>query len=108
MSKLLINTNTGATVRRGDAKAEQLLAMEGSPFVLADEADPPTKPDATVTLDEANSMGDDHPGADAGVKDVKAWVGEDAHRAHAALEIEEARDKPRASLVGFLEGLMAD
>lgn len=40
---------------------------------------------------------------DGVVTDVLAWVDEDADRARAALEVEQQREKPRATLVGALE-----
>lgn len=40
------------------------------------------------------------------VADVMDWVGDDVERAQAALDVEQAKDKPRSTLVAQLEGLL--
>lgn len=54
------------------------------------DQDPPTG---------GQSPADDDLDIDASVADVLAWVGEDPERAVAALDLEEAKDSPRSTLV---------
>lgn len=69
------------------------------------DADPEPEP---VTPD-AEQKPDDGPPTeldiDASADDVMAWVDEDPDRAEEALEAEQAKDKPRSTLVKKLEKL---
>lgn len=38
------------------------------------------------------------------IPEIKDWVGDDSDRAQRALDAENANAKPRATLVGYLEG----
>lgn len=82
--------------------AAHLLAT-GSPVKRVD-AEP--EPQSDVTDDDQQTDG---PPAgldiDASADDVMAWVGEDPDRAEEALEAEQAKDKPRSTLVKKLEKL---
>jgi hypothetical protein len=42
------------------------------------------------------------------IAEVKDWVGDDKERAQAALDVENAKDNPRSTLVEWLEGVIAD
>lgn len=79
-------------------------------------ADTESAPDRSADADESapdadsspeptgESAGEDVGGVPTGsAEGVLAWVGDDADRAVAALEAEEKRDKPRATLVAKLE-----
>lgn len=59
----------------------------------------PAMPDDDPVSDPADSEAV----PDGPAKDVLAWVGDDSDRAVAALEVEEARDQPRTTLVAALE-----
>lgn len=76
---------------------------DGSVRVL--EADPEPEVEA-----EAGEGSEDPPAEldiDATAVDVLAWAGDDPERAQAALEAEQAKDKPRSTLVKQLEKLAA-
>ncbi len=46
------------------------------------------------------------PVVDGTIKEVMAWVGEDSTRAERALEAEEAKKSPRATLIKNLKALL--
>lgn len=58
---------------------------------------------------EKVTVSDDDSGADkpAAVKDILAEVGDDKDKAQAALDAENASEKPRTSLVAKLEAVLA-
>lgn len=70
-----------------------------------DEVDVPE--DVAVSLREQGWRDVDGPLAGS-VAEVKDWVGDDIDRARTALAAEQAALKPRTSLVGWLEDLIAD
>jgi len=46
-----------------------------------------------------------HPGADAGVDAIVAWVGDDQDKAREALAVEQGTEKPRSTLLAKLDKL---
>lgn len=81
---------TGAEVEPADEAAEEWLAA-----AKASEEEPVEEPDAPpAELD-----------IDGTAAAVLAWVGEDPERAAEALEAEQAKEKPRSTLVKQLEKL---
>lgn len=81
--------NAGAQVRPDDEDAEALAAALAAPEGGLDEA-----PEPPGELD-----------IDATAADVLDWVGDDPERASEALAAEQAKDKPRSTLVKQLEKL---
>lgn len=55
--------------------------------------------------EDPEQSADDELDIDGTAADVLAWVGEDPERAEEALEAEQAKDKPRSTLVKQLEKL---
>lgn len=80
---------TGAGVEPADEAAEEWLAAQDAPEEAEQE---PEEPPAELDID-------------ATAADVLRWVGEDPERAAEALEAEQAKDKPRSTLVKQLEKL---
>ncbi|MFL4904823.1 hypothetical protein ACJ6WF_16950 [Streptomyces sp. MMS24-I2-30] len=70
---------------------DEARALRDAP---AEEPQEPTGPPADLDIDGTAA-------------DVLAWVGEDPERASKALEQEQAKDKPRSTLVKQLEKLAA-
>lgn len=90
-----------------DAPAEptaETPAAEAAPQVEAAGAEPADAetPDQADTEEPAVDLGGVPTG---GAKEVLAWVGDDAGRARQALEVEQARDKPRTTLAAALTKL---
>lgn len=82
--------NAGAQVRPDDEDAEALAAELATPEGGSQD----TQPGPPAELD-----------IDANAADVLAWVGDDPERAEEALASEQAKDKPRSTLVKQLEKL---
>jgi len=72
-----------------EPSAETIEVAEPAPVVA---------PEETVPVEETTVP-------DGTAEDVLAWVGDDTERALAAIEAEEAREKPRKTLLAKLEGL---
>jgi hypothetical protein len=78
----------------------------------ATEPDPGTEPEpATETPQDQPDVPtptevEEHPGDDATVADILAWVGDDADRAAEAYEIEHQQPKLRVTLVAALEEII--
>jgi hypothetical protein len=76
------------------------------------QPEPDPAPVADMTDGEGQADGDGVPidpvpdGYSA--KDVLAWVGDDTHRAAAALAAEQARAEPRSTVVSALQKLVAE
>lgn len=87
---------TGARVEALDDAAKAIRAAQAA-LLAAEPADgdPNTEPDEAPT--------DFDP--DGTAADILAWVGEDPDRAAEALEAEQAKGKPRSTLVKALEKL---
>lgn len=98
-----------ASVRPDDEDAEALLAQLREDGGQEQETEPPPPPPGSSPTglgnqqDPGSGQTAPPPGGeldiDASVKDVLAWVGEDAERADEAKRLEEAKDKPRSTLV---------
>ncbi|MEV0646095.1 hypothetical protein AB0I28_12595 [Phytomonospora sp. NPDC050363] len=71
----------------------EYLAAGGGPVECLDAPEVPETPEGLP---------------DGSADDVLAWVGEDPDRALEALLAEEAKDKPRVTLLGKLRKLMGD
>lgn len=94
------------------------LAEGGAPVRILEDDRPEQDEPATDVQDpevedvppDANGHADedgDAPDADATAADVVAWVGEDPDRAAQALEAEQAREKPRSTLIKQLSRIAA-
>jgi len=79
---------------------------EGTVEVL--EADPELEPEpeAPAEAPRPESPGDgDEPPVDGTIDDLMAWVNDDPARAAAALQAEQAKDKPRSTVVKRLTAI---
>lgn len=81
-----------------------LTGLGETPAAVDGTDDVPPVDDASAPEPAADT--DDVP--DGVMADVLEWVGEDADRARAALEAEQQREKPRATLVSTLELMLKD
>lgn len=81
------------------------LARTGAPVEIV-EGELPPEPVEQDSVEE-DATGGPHlvPGSTAA--EILEWVGDDPARAQAALDAEQAREKPRVTLVGKLEPLAA-
>lgn len=91
--------------------ARHLAANAPEGAVKVTEADPdpepePEKPAEPPELDDPSTGGDEPP-VDGTIDDLMAWVNDDPERAAAALAAEQAKDKPRSTVVKRLTA-MAD
>lgn len=75
---------------------EAQVAVDGPDVAQVDDTGTDESP-----AEQPAANTDDVP--DGVMADVLAWVGEDAERARAALDAEQQREKPRATLVSALE-----
>ena len=96
----------GAELEGDQARHFADNAPEGSVEVL--EADPepaplPEKPPADPVQPEG-----DEPPVDGTIDDLMAWVDGDPDRAAQALEAEQAKDKPRSTVVKRLSAMVGD
>jgi hypothetical protein len=91
-------------VAEGDPRAAFLFATEGQEISRADAVRyglvKPSKEEKAAEKVATTTAG-------GTVKDVLAEVGDDAEKATAALEAEQASEKPRKSLVEKLEAIVA-
>lgn len=80
---------------------------KGSVEVL--EADP-EQPAPTPVAQETSAIGDDGDGppVEGTIDTLMTWVGDDPERAAAALVAEQAKDKPRATVIKRLGGVAAE
>lgn len=85
--------------------ARHLADNAPSQSVEVAEADPEPEPDA-VPPDPPKELGDDDvPPTDGTIGDLMAWVDGHPGRAAAALAAEQAKDKPRSTVVKQLAAL---
>lgn len=101
-------------LKKGDEVVGELAAYLVSTHSLVE----PLDDDASALLEAPAAEGEQEPETPAGpleeldidgtAADVLAWVGEDPERAAEALAAEQAKDKPRSTLVKQLEKLAAD
>ena len=88
-----------------EGEAAIYLARTGAPVEIV-EGELPPEPVEQEPVEE-DATGGPHLVPGATIAEIMSWVGEDPARAKAALEAEEAREKPRATLVAKLEPLAA-
>lgn len=89
--------------------ARHLLANSPDGTVEVLEPDPePEVPEPVAPVEDADPGGGDAPPADGTVGDLMAWIGDDPDRAAAALAAEQAKDKPRATVIKRLGGATAE
>lgn len=81
--RLVIVTNA----TRADTEYGYKLVAEPEPLATEPSKDPDAVPDGTVA-------------------EVEAWVGDDIERADRALDVENAKTKPRSSLVDHLTAVI--
>lgn len=92
----------------GTKVEEEEPAADGDEDPAADGQEPEQSPeDAETPEDAAVETGAADEVPDGTAEEVLAWVGDDAARAAAAIAAEEARDKPRKTLLGQLGKLTA-
>jgi hypothetical protein len=82
-------------------------APKGSVEVLEADPEPEQAPPAPDPEPKAPADGDEPP-VDGTIDDLMAWVGEDKDRAGRALEAEQAKDKPRSTVVKRLASLVGE
>lgn len=90
-------------------------AAKGSVEVLEGDPEPEPEPEVDEGAGSDGEATSEGQGADVGddaelpvdgtAADILAWVGDDPDRAAEALDVEEARDKPRSTLVKQLAKL---
>jgi len=89
--------------------ARHLAANAPGGSVEVTEADPEPEPAAEVPEESDGGSGDpaggDEPPVDGTIDDLMAWVNDDPERATAALAAEQAKDKPRSTVVKRLAAL---
>jgi hypothetical protein len=85
--------------------ARHLAANAPEGAVKVTEADPDPEPEpepekpAEVPESDDPSAGGDEPPVDGTIDDLMAWVNDDRERAGRALAAEQAKDKPRSTVV---------
>lgn len=101
-------------------KGEELLGdlarhlLANTPDGTVEVLEPDPEPEATVAPVEVEDVDPDEvpdpngPPADGTVGDLMAWIGDDPDRAAAALAAEQAKDKPRATVIKRLGGATAE
>jgi hypothetical protein len=82
-------------------------APEGAVKVTEADPDPKPEPETPPEAPEAPNPGGNEPPVDGTIDDLMAWVNDDRERAAAALAAEQAKDKPRSTVVKRLTA-MAD
>jgi hypothetical protein len=86
----------------GPGESVEVLEADPEPEPEDDDLEPEEDDDPEDPTPEP----DDEPlPADGTAADILAWVGDDPERAELALEAEQAKDKPRSTLVKQLEKL---
>lgn len=81
-------------------------APEGSVEVL--EADPEPAPEPPKEPEAPAPPAGDEPPVDGTIDDLMSWVNGDKDRAAQALEAEQAKDKPRSTVVKRLSAMVGD
>jgi hypothetical protein len=80
-------------------------APEGSVKILEADPEPEPVPEPESPAEPAQQSEDDGPPVDGTIDALMAWVGDDKDRAVQALEAEQAKDKPRSTVVKRLTAL---
>lgn len=79
---------------------------EGSVKVLEADPEPEPEPKTPVEPPETPDPDGDEPPVDGTIDDLMAWVNDDRERAGAALAAEQAKDKPRSTVVKRLTSMV--
>mgnify|MGYP001133706192 CR=1 FL=1 len=81
-------------------------APEGSVEVTEEDPEPAAVSEPPKGPEEPKAPpADDEPPVDGTIDDLMAWVGDDKERAGQALEAEQAKDKPRSTVVKRLAAM---
>jgi hypothetical protein len=82
-------------------------APEGAVKVTEADPEPEPEPEMPPEAPKVSNPGGNEPPVDGTIDDLMAWVNDDRERAAAALAAEQAKDKPRSTVVKRLTA-MAD
>lgn len=89
----------------GPDESVEVLEADPEPEVeVEEEEEPDEDPNEDPETEEPEPADEPLP-ADGTATDVLSWVGDDPERAAEALAVEQAKDKPRSTLVKQLEKL---
>lgn len=87
--------------------ARHLAANAPEGAVQVTEADPEPEPEPEPPEEPVDTPEDgDEPPVDGTIDDLMAWVNDDRERAAAALAAEQAKDKPRSTVVKRLTSMV--
>jgi hypothetical protein len=81
-------------------------APEGAVKVTEADPDPKPEPEAPHEAPEVPDPDGNEPPVDGTIDDLMAWVNDDRERAAAALAAEQAKDKPRSTVVKRLTSMV--
>jgi hypothetical protein len=81
-------------------------APEGAVKVTEADPEPEPEPEAPAEPPEVPNPGGNEPPVDGTIDDLMAWVNDDPERAAAALAAEQAKDKPRSTVVKRLTSMV--
>jgi hypothetical protein len=81
-------------------------APEGAVKVTEADPDPDPEPEAPPEAPEAPDPDGDEPPVDGTIDDLMAWVNDDRERAAAALAAEQAKERPRSTVVKRLTSMV--
>lgn len=79
---------------------------EGTVEVLETDPEPEPEPEAPPETPETPDPGRDEPPVDGTIDDLMAWVNDDPERAVQALAAEQAKERPRSTVVKRLTTLV--
>ncbi|MFE2710625.1 hypothetical protein ACFXKI_01190 [Streptomyces mirabilis] len=96
--------NEGAELDGDQARHFADNAPKGSVEVLEADPEPAPAPEPESPAEPVQPVGDEPP-VDGTIDDLMAWVNDDPERAAQALEAEQAKDKPRSTVVKRLTAL---
>lgn len=100
--------NEGAELEGGMARHFADNAPDGCIEVLEKDPEPKPEPVPAKADESAADAGVDEPPVDGTIDQLMAWVADDAVRAARALQAEQAKDKPRSTVVRRLAALAGD
>lgn len=96
--------HSGAELEGEQARHMLDNAPEGSIEVLEKDPEPAPAPKEPAAEPKVPAEGDEPP-VDGTIDDLMSWVDGDSDRASRALEAEQAKDKPRSTVVKRLSAL---
>jgi hypothetical protein len=88
-----------------NAPKGHIEVLEGDPAAASPPAPTPPGPEPKDPEGGSREQDDGEPPLDGTVDQLMQWVGEDTDRATRALAAEQARERPRSTLVKRLEAL---